>query len=121
MVLTYCRVHSLVAVGSAVSEASTQTDLLRVKVVLQASGCRDCPGPLHKVEADSHLFCSRCVVVDVLCHQDMELWEEVSRLLNIYEDEQEIEKTFLETLQLQKSHLLHCSGDADGLSVPHET
>lgn len=45
----------------------------------------------------------------------MELWEEVSRLLNICEDEQETEKTLLETLQLQKSQPLHCSGDADGL------
>uniref|UniRef100_A0A8B9SEV8 Solute carrier family 12 member 2 n=1 Tax=Apteryx owenii TaxID=8824 RepID=A0A8B9SEV8_APTOW len=79
------------------------TDPLTVDAALQVSGCRECLGPLREAWAGSQLSCRRCAAVGELCRQVRELREEVSRLRSIREDEQEIDRVFLETVQLEES------------------
>lgn len=101
VVTAHYRACSLVAVEVAMStvlEASTQTDLLRADIALQVTGCRKCVVVLCEAGVDSHLFCRRCVVVE-LCCQVGELKDEVSMLCSIHKGEQEIDRILSETLQ----------------------
>lgn len=79
-------------VGAAVparAEASTQTELQMVDTALQVTGCGECLEPLPEAMRDGRLSCRRCAVLQELCHQVEELWQEVSRLCSIREDERQ--------------------------------
>ena len=74
-------------VGAAVParvEACTQTELQMVDAAPQVPGCRS------------------CAVLEELCLQVEELWEEVSRLCSIREAERETDRIFSATQQLEK-------------------
>lgn len=74
-------------------------------VALQLSGCSECLGPPMKLELTVISSAEGVLLLmDELCHQVKELWEEISRLCSVHEDERERDRIFPETLQLQESH-----------------
>lgn len=86
MVLTRHRTLSLAAASAGaaelvVSEACTQTDLLAAEASPAGLKLQGVP------EAEGHLFCRCVAVVKKLCCHVKKLWEEISRLISIHEDE----------------------------------
>lgn len=65
-------------------------ELQKNDIVLQISHCRKRLGPLTESVARGFLAYWKYSGFQELCHQEKELWEEVSRLSSIREDEKEI-------------------------------
>ncbi|KAJ7405426.1 hypothetical protein BTVI_69140 [Pitangus sulphuratus] len=61
-----------------------------LNAALQVTGCQECLMPLHEAGANKQLFCRRSAVVEELCHQVMELREEVNKLGSIQVNKQEV-------------------------------
>jgi len=93
-----CWSHCISCVGSLNLDRPCDSD-----VSLQVSGRRECLGTLWEAHTDSQLSYRRYAVVHETCCQVRGLREEVSRLQSIQEDEQEIDRVFMETIQPQES------------------
>jgi len=92
-------------VGAAVparAKSSTQSELQMADAALQVLDCRKCLEPLSEARREGPLLCRRCPVLEELCWQVEEMWEEVSRLCIIRENERVIDRVFPETQQLEK-------------------
>jgi len=63
--------------------------------ILPSPRLQGCLMPLSDTGRDGHLYCRRCAILDKLCLQVEELWEEVGSLHSIREDEREINKELL--------------------------
>jgi len=83
-------------------EACTQTELHVVDAAFQVPGCRDSLRALSAVRRDGPPSCRSCAVLEELCLQVEELWEEASRLCSIKEDEREIDRIFSAPQELEQ-------------------
>ena len=93
MVGTCLRVTTSVSTEKApeMSDASTQTELVRKETSVQTVGCNECPEPSPGEKVST---CKRCAQVDDLLHQVAELQGTVKRLCGMRGAETEIEKWF---------------------------
>ena len=93
MVDTRFRVKTSVSTEKApeVSNASTQTELVRKEISVQTVGCNECPDPSP---GETVSACKRCAQVDDLLCQVAKLQETVKRLCSIRGAETEIDKWF---------------------------
>jgi len=67
---------------------------------------------------DGLLASGRVVLIEDLCHQLHELWEQVSRLQSIRDDEKEISQVLSKTMQLRKPEpSTAAEGQAESLCV----
>ncbi|PKU30634.1 28s ribosomal protein mitochondrial [Limosa lapponica baueri] len=73
------------------SNASTQTELVRKETPVQMVGCNECPDPSP---GEKESTCKSCAQTDDLLHQVSELQETVERLCIIRGAETETDKWF---------------------------
>ena len=93
MVGTCLRVKTSVSTEKApeMSDASTQTELVRKETSVQTVGCNECPDPSPGEKVST---CKRCAQVDDLLRQVAELQKTGKRLRGIRGAETETEKRF---------------------------
>ena len=91
MVSTLLRVKTSVSTEEApeMSDASTQTELVRKETSVETVGCNECPEPSPGEKVST---CKRCAQADGLLHQVAKLQETVKKLCGIRGAKTEIGK-----------------------------